>query len=420
MTVSYRKATANKLGYYKSALEDPSVTTAPCAETRAQWWIGGDGSAALEGSLGIRSGTPLEPIGIQKLTQLADGFGPEAASRIALVRNAGSERRVALHDFTLSAPKSVSVAWALAGTTLSAAMEAAHLHAARSFLSVMADQIHSRLGAGGRIRRPCPVVAVLFPHQTSRALDPQLHIHCVVLNVTVMPTGRGAAIEVRRALNWIGAAACVYHAELARRLRILGFAIRRSGMIFELEEVPESLVWEFSQRRREVLRALDEQASARDMDPQRAIVTRRQVEVQVLRTRPKKSMRASPVLRRWWRMRAGRQLGPAPLDAWVEQLGLRRNAVVRSSSRMKGFGAPPLDVSATARCASTPHDLKELTVGVLRSVCAPVDDVPGVHLGVELSRGHVHGASSPTLGTASQGWTVSTSSPVQSVRQSFN
>jgi conjugative relaxase-like TrwC/TraI family protein len=369
MTVSYRKANAAKLGYYTSELEDGSVNRLSGSEPGAQWWLGGFGSSALASTFGIRSGTRLDQAGIETLGYLADGFRPGSAPRSPLVRNAGSERRVALHDFTLSAPKSVSVAWALANDELRAAMEAAHINAAQAFLSVMSNQIHCRLGAGGQLRSPCPAVGVLFPHHTSRAQDPQLHIHCVVLNLTVTAAGKSAAIEVRRALHWIGAAACVYHCELARGLKVLGFRIRKSGMLFELQVVPDQLVREFSQRRRSALLALDQEAMTRGMAPGRAIATRRQVEVQVLRTRPKKSTRAGAVLRRWWRLRAGRLVGQLRIGECVGLDGPRPDGSDRPSLYFGGSGSPNLYAPLDRSVAATPELLKDWAAEVLETAC---------------------------------------------------
>lgn len=369
MTVSYNKNAAVKLGYYTSELEGGTINFPSDSLSGAQWWVGGHDGYRLEDALGTRSGDHLDPAGIETLVRLADGFRPGNAPNIPLVRNAGSARRVALHDFTLSAPKSVSVAWALAGDGLRTDMEAVHLQAARSFLSVMADQIHCRLGAGGKLRCPCPVVAVLFPHQTSRALDPQIHIHCVLINLTITQSGRGAAIEVRRALDWIGAAACVYHAQLAHGLKSLGFRIQQSEMLFELQEIPEQLLSEFSQRRRSILLALDQAAMERGMAPGRAIATRRQVEVQVLRTRPKKSSRSAAVLRRWWRMRAGRFASPLTLGERVALVGRRSEGKDPLGPHFGRWDRHRLGALPDRSVAATPELLKEWAAEVLATAC---------------------------------------------------
>jgi conjugative relaxase-like TrwC/TraI family protein len=40
-------------------------------------------------------------------------------------------------------------------------------------------------------------VAASFRHETSRALDPQLHSHCVILNVTRRHDGEWRAVNAR-------------------------------------------------------------------------------------------------------------------------------------------------------------------------------------------------------------------------------
>ena len=101
-----------------------------------------------------------------------------------------------------------------------------------------------------------------FRHLTSRDLDPQLHTHCIVANMTRNREGAWRSIEptlLRRNERLIGAH---YRNELAARLTALGFVItpRMVGDVpgFELAGYNQTFLDAFSVRRREILKYLDE------------------------------------------------------------------------------------------------------------------------------------------------------------------
>lgn len=87
-------------------------------------------------------------------------------------------------DLTFSAPKSVSVMALVAGD---ARLITAHDEASRRALAYV-----ERHGAATRVRDGAEIIhvttgnlaAATFRHETSRAHDPQLHTHSVILNMT--------------------------------------------------------------------------------------------------------------------------------------------------------------------------------------------------------------------------------------------
>ena len=97
-----------------------------------------------------------------------------------------SANRRIFYDFTFSPPKSVSVA-ALAGAD--ERILEAHAQAVRSalreFEAFAATRV--RIGKANCDRSTGNFVAALFTHDTSRALDPHLHTHCIVFNATFDP-----------------------------------------------------------------------------------------------------------------------------------------------------------------------------------------------------------------------------------------
>ncbi|WP_419594088.1 MobF family relaxase, partial [Thiolapillus sp.] len=114
-----------------------------------------------------------------------------------LVQNAGDSERRAGQDLTFSAPKTVSVAWALADDAeLKSGIEEAQRRAVDKALErIEQDYLFTRRGHGGQDREHAAMVAAVFDHQTSREQDPQLHSHCFVMNVCRREDGTFGTID---------------------------------------------------------------------------------------------------------------------------------------------------------------------------------------------------------------------------------
>jgi conjugative relaxase-like TrwC/TraI family protein len=99
---------------------------------------------------------------------------------------------VAGFDLTFSAPKSVSVVFALGDRNARGAVRDAHDGAAReaiAYLEVSAAAV--RRGHGGaRVEPASGLIGAAFWHRTSRVGDPQLHTHVLVANLGRGPDGR--------------------------------------------------------------------------------------------------------------------------------------------------------------------------------------------------------------------------------------
>ena len=103
---------------------------------------------------------------------------------------------VAGYDLTFSAPKSVSVLFALGDADVREAVRAAHDRAVREALGYMERTAAAvRRGAGGsRVEPAGGFIAAAFRHRTSRAGDPQLHTHVLVANLAQGPDGRWSTL----------------------------------------------------------------------------------------------------------------------------------------------------------------------------------------------------------------------------------
>jgi conjugative relaxase-like TrwC/TraI family protein len=165
-------------------------------------------------------------------------------------------RRV-FYDSTFSPPKSVSVA-ALAGAD--ERIVAAHGQAVWSAMRELETFAATRVRAGGghEDRSTGNVAAALFTHDTSRALDPHLHTHCVVFNATFDPVEqRWKALQNYEMLLAKKFTENVYYHELARQLRSFGYQINNHPRgDFQIEGVSEAICDRFSKRDAEVDKAL--------------------------------------------------------------------------------------------------------------------------------------------------------------------
>ncbi len=167
-----------------------------------------------------------------------------------------ADRRI-FYDFTFSPPKSVSLAGFLGDDQR---IFKAHDRAARVALKNFEDFAATRVRIGGARseRLTGNFAAALFTHDTSRALDPHLHTHCIVFNATFDPVeNRWKALENHQLLRARKFAENVYYHELARDMRSFGYKIRNlSRGDFQVEGVSEELCQRFSKRDAEIDKAL--------------------------------------------------------------------------------------------------------------------------------------------------------------------
>ncbi len=166
-------------------------------------------------------------------------------------------------DITLSAPKSVSLEALVMGD---ARVIRAHDEAVRATLDwIERDLLQTRGWDPTTKRRPRVkahgMVVAGFRHLTSRDLDPQLHTHCVLANMTRDREGAWKSIEptlIRRSERLIGAH---YRNGLAARLEALRLAVTPTmvGSVpgFELAGYDKAFLDAFSGRRREILAYLE-------------------------------------------------------------------------------------------------------------------------------------------------------------------
>ena len=190
--------------------------------------------------------------------ELASHFLGFSQAGKRLVQNAGKPNRQPGWDLTFSAPKSVSVLWSQLGGKQQLAIQKAHAAAVASTIDYLEKNFaESRIGKGGADQVKVDLVVAAFEHSCSRALDPQLHTHCLVLNLGVDSAGVVRSILSKPIYQTKMLAGAFYRCELSRQLQAhLGVEIERplskAGKPlawFEVQGVPKSILSHFSKRR---------------------------------------------------------------------------------------------------------------------------------------------------------------------------
>lgn len=255
-------------------------------------------------------------------SRLLEGRGRDDAQITEAERGTGKRR--AGWDFTVSADKSVSIAALVNGDDrLVAAHEDAVLRSLEELeRHVQTRQRHGKDDSLRERQTTGRMVAATFRHESSRALDPQLHTHVVVANLTRRADGQWRALEPRELFRAQKLATAVYRSEMARSLDRLGYSVevRRDGSVgiagFSRQDLDV-----FSQRRAEVLRYVREAGTTTGRLGQKAAEASRS-------TKRKDVDRDSLVAA--WRERA-REHGIAARD--LRPKGPRRSLDVRAEAR---------------------------------------------------------------------------------------
>ena len=296
-TVTRLSAAASTVHYFEA---DGYYARGDPEHRRASAWHG-QGVKAL----GLRG--PVKP---QRFEALLAGYVPGTGIRLGRLRDGEHQHRPGV-DVTFSAPKSISLeALVYAAPRTGARVVCAHDEAVRAALDfIERELLQTRDYDRATGRRPRVkahgLVAATFRHVASRNLDPQLHTHAVIANVTRNREGAWRSAEftaIERSKHLIGA---VYRHELRARLEAIGYATVPSliGRVpgFEIAGYARALLDAFSTRRRDLLAYLRDRGWA--YTPARA-------QQAALFTRRRKAEPDRRVLAAAWRARA-RELGPA-------------------------------------------------------------------------------------------------------------
>lgn len=214
--------------YYEAADDYYARDHGPSA-----WWGAGAASLGLQGA--VDSG---------EFAALLDGRLPSGET----LHHAAAGRRGGT-DGTFSAPKSVSLQALVGGDSR---IIEAHRLAVERALAYAQTLVGCRVTEDGitHSERTGNLVVASFTHDLSRACDPQLHTHCVMVGATRRADGQWRACDNQAIYRHKMLLGVLYRAELARELQALGYAVRltHGDGRFELAHINDRQVKAFSQR----------------------------------------------------------------------------------------------------------------------------------------------------------------------------
>jgi conjugative relaxase-like TrwC/TraI family protein len=223
--------------YYQ---KDDYYTREEAPQSPSYWTGKGATTLGLEGA-----------VDREVVVDLLHGLAPDET--FLLGRWVDPEKHRAATDYTFSAPKSVSIAALVQEDDRVLEVHTSAVETALSVLEnryaqtrISTDQGRQRITTGN-------LIAAVFPHNTSRELEPQLHSHCVVINATQLPDGQWRSFSNEEAVQNQKLLGQIYQNELAHGLKQLGYEIEpKAHGQFEIEGYSPELLGAFSTRRHQI------------------------------------------------------------------------------------------------------------------------------------------------------------------------
>jgi conjugative relaxase-like TrwC/TraI family protein len=225
--------------------------------------------------------------------EMLDGKLPNG-QQLGTVRD-GKLEHSAGFDVTMSAVKSVSIMAEVAGDRR---LVAAHDRAVKTALAfIERHAAATRIREDGKVERHQTgnLVVASFRHDTSRAQDPQLHTHNVIMNATRDANGNWRSLEPRALYQLQKSIGAVYRQELAMGVRALGYEIEvGKDSLFEIKGIPTEAIRAFSERAAQVEARLAERGQTR------ATASAEEKQIAALDTRAaKKTLNRADLVKEW-------------------------------------------------------------------------------------------------------------------------
>lgn len=234
------------------------------------------------------------PIDQTQFARLLNGQLPNGERIQTTFDPSDSKKRMGL-DMTFSAPKSVSMQALVAGDK---GVTEAHDRAVTKAIEQVEKLAEARMKVNGKStrQRTGNMVVGKFRHEMSRAKDPQLHTHAVVLNMTQRLDGKWRALSNEDIFKAYEAIDGIYKSALAKELQELGYSIRvvDDKGNFELSHISRSQIEAFSSRSAVIEEALANEGKTR------ATATRLEKQIISLATRPRKDEGDRALVKQYW------------------------------------------------------------------------------------------------------------------------
>lgn len=243
MSISNVSAGAASSGYYKE--EGYYKSGSPEGEKATSWFGKGAEELGLTGNVDDK-----------QFAEFLDGQAPDGKEMGRYV-DGERQHRPGL-DLTFSASKSASVAALVVGDER---IVKAHDNAVRAAMEVVEERfVKTRFQQDGEIvtKNGEGIIAGIYRHDTSRALDPNLHSHAVIANMVKNENGGYSAIENKSVFKNQKLITEIYRSTFENELRDQGIATERGkyGEV-NVSGISQEVVDSFSKRRQEIVDALD-------------------------------------------------------------------------------------------------------------------------------------------------------------------
>lgn len=281
------------------------MTVSPASVSSAEYYAH-DGYYTIDEGPSEWMGEGAQRLGLEgqvkpeQFAQIVDGVLPD---RTELARGADGTRNRGT-DLTFSAPKSVSLVGLVGGDKR---VIEAHRNAVRETMQWAEEKLAlARSGSGGVEREVTGnLVQAHFHHHLSRALDPQVHTHCVVANMTQRADGEWRALHNVKLWQHAPLLGAAYHAQLRSNLAELGYETQINGKhgSFEISGISRGAIEAFSERAKDI----------RQKAAELGLSSPKAMEAIAVRSRDAKQQGSSELAIEKWAQKAG------PYRAEIEQ-----------------------------------------------------------------------------------------------------
>jgi conjugative relaxase-like TrwC/TraI family protein len=237
-------ASAGDAGKYYA--QDNYYSSEQSAEANSEWFGKGAQGYGLEGQ-----------VKADKFERVLEGELPDGTMRQA---SPNGQNRPGI-DLTFSAPKSVSLLALVGGDDK---VREAHVAAVMATLAFAEKHLaETRLRGADRkltTQQTGNLLVALFHHDSSRRLDPQLHTHAVIANLTQRGDGKWVSLKNDQLWSLNTTLGAIYNGHLRNGLEKLGYETLPAGKhgSFEVVGFSREAIMAFSQRRAEIVDVLDQ------------------------------------------------------------------------------------------------------------------------------------------------------------------